>query len=300
MSHVLSLIAGSQKSPLQTKHINAACKLMPKLGVELDTGQWLAEKISWQVEFDRKPVEVLAAVRKAAARWPVDVNIVPAATQRKKLLIADMDSTMIEQECIDELADAAGAGEAVKAITARAMNGELDFEDALRERVAALKHLPSGVIGEVISTRISFMAGGRDLIATMRQNSAYCALISGGFTHFTAYVGAELGFHEHQANELIIQDNLLTGEVASPILGRDAKVAALQRITGRFGFSMDEAMAVGDGANDIPMLQTAGIGVALHAKPAVKQEVDIQIDHGDLTALLYLQGFTRDEFARHH
>ena len=273
---------------------------MEKLGTELDIGQWLDEKTAWQVGFDRKPDDVLRAVRKAAARWPVDVNIVAAANQRKKLLIADMDSTMIEQECIDELADAAGAGDAVKAITVRAMNGELDFEDALRERVAALKGLPSGVIGEVIAARISFMAGGRELIATMRQNSAYCALISGGFTHFTAYVGAELGFHEHQANELIIQDNLLTGEVASPILGRDAKVAALQRITETFGFSMDETMAVGDGANDIPMMLAAGTGVALHAKPAVKQEVGIQINHGDLTSLLYLQGFTREEFARHH
>lgn len=273
---------------------------MEKLGTELDTGQWLDEKTAWQVEFDRKPDDVLRTVRKAATRWQVDVNVVPAANQRKKLLIADMDSTMIEQECIDELADAAGAGDAVKAITVRAMNGELDFEDALRERVATLKGLPSGVIGEVIASRISFMAGGRELIATMRQNSAYCALISGGFTHFTAYVGAELGFHEHQANELLIQDNLLTGEVASPILGRDAKVAALQRITGTFGFSMDETMAVGDGANDIPMLLAAGTGVALHAKPAVKQEIGIQINHGDLTSLLYLQGFTRDEFARHH
>lgn len=300
MSHVLSLIAGPQKPSLQTKHINAACKLMEKLGTELDTGQWLNEKIAWQVEFDTKPDEVLSAVRKAAARWPVDVNVVRAGHQRKKLLIADMDSTMIKQECIDELADAAGAGDAVKAITVRAMNGELDFEDALRERVAALKDLPSGVIGEVIANRISFTSGGRELIATMRQNSAYCALISGGFTHFTAFVGAELGFHEHQANELIIRENLLTGEVADPILGRDAKVAALQRISSTFGFSMDEAMAVGDGANDIPMLKTAGTGVALHAKPAVKQQIDIQIDHGDLTALLYLQGFTRDEFARHH
>jgi len=273
---------------------------MENLGAELDTGQWLSEKVAWQVEFDKTPHGALQAARKKAVKWPVDVNIVPASNQRKKLLIADMDSTMIEQECIDELADAAGAGDNVKAITVRAMNGELDFEDALRERVAALKGLPSGVIGEVITNRITFMPGGRELIATMRQNNTYCALISGGFTHFTAYVGAELGFHEHQANELIIQNNLLTGEVASPILGRDAKVAALQRITGTFGFSLDEAIAVGDGANDIPMLQTAGMGVALHAKPAVKQQVDIQIDHGDLTALLYLQGFTRDEFARHH
>ena len=274
--------------------------MLEKLGAELDTGQWLSEKIAWQAEFDKKPDGALKALRMKAAKWPVDVNILQATNQRKKLLVADMDSTMIEQECIDELADAAGAGDEVRAITARAMNGELDFEDALRERVAALKDLPSGVIGEVITNRITFMPGGRELIATMRQNNSYCALISGGFTHFTAYVGAELGFHEHQANELIIRNNLLTGEVASPILGREAKVAALRRITGGFGFSLDEAIAVGDGANDVAMLRAAGMGVALHARPAVKQQVDIQIDHANLTALLYLQGFTRDEFARHH
>jgi len=273
---------------------------MEKLGAELDTGHWLCEKTAWQVEFDKTPEGALQTLRKKATKWPLDVNILQVTNQRKKLLIADMDSTMIEQECIDELADAAGAGDKVKAITARAMNGELDFEDALRERVATLKDLPSGVIGEVIANRITFMPGGRELIATMRQNNTYCALISGGFTHFTAYVGAELGFHEHQANELIIQNNFLTGEVANPILGRDAKVAALQRITRDFGFSLDEAIAVGDGANDVPMLHTAGMGVALHAKPTVKQQVDIHIDHGDLTALLYLQGFARDEFARHH
>ncbi len=273
---------------------------MEKLGAELDTGQWLNEKLAWQVEFDKTPEVALQTLRKKAANWQVDVNIVQAANQRKKLLIADMDSTMIEQECIDELADAAGAGDKVRAITARAMNGELEFEDALQERVATLKDLPSGVIGEVIANRITFMPGGRELIATMRQNNTYCALISGGFTHFTAYVGAELGFHEHQANELVIQNNLLTGEVTKPVLGRDAKLAALQRISKEFGFSLDETVAVGDGANDIPMLHAAGMGVAIHAKPAVKQQVDIQIDHGDLTALLYLQGFARDEFARHH
>lgn len=274
--------------------------MLEKLGAELDTGHWLNEKLAWQVEFDKTPDGALQSLRKKAANWQVDVNIVQGANQRKKLLIADMDSTMIEQECIDELADAAGTGDKVRAVTARAMNGELDFEDALRERVATLKDLPSGVIGEVIASRITFMPGGRELIATMRQNNVYCALISGGFTHFTAYVGAELGFHEHQANELIIQDNLLTGEVSNPILGRDAKVGALQRITSDFGFSLDEAIAVGDGANDIPLLHTAGMGVAIHAKPAVKQQVDIQIDHGDLSALLYLQGFERSEFARHH
>ncbi len=300
MSHVLSLIADPQKSPLLKKQINDACKLLDTLGTELDTGVWLAPKQAWQVEIDRCPPDALAQLRSAAVKWPVDVNIISASNQRKKLLVADMDSTMIEQECIDELAEAAGAGKAVRAVTARAMNGELEFEDALRERVAALKDLPSGVIGEVIESRISFMPGGAELVATMRQHGAYCALISGGFTHFTAYVGATLGFHEHQANELLIKDNRLTGKVAQPILGRDAKVAALNRISAHLGIEPSLALTVGDGANDVPMLQAAGMGVALHAKPVVKKEVTVHIDHGDLTALLFLQGLTIDEFARVH
>ena len=300
MYHVLSLIADPQKSPLLKKQINDACKLLDTLGTEMDAGVWLAPKQAWQVQIDRCPRGALAQLRSAAAKWPVDVNIISASNQRKKLLVADMDSTMIEQECIDELADAAGAGEAVRAVTARAMNGELEFEDALRERVATLKDLPSGVIGEVIESRISFMSGGAELVATMRQHGAYCALISGGFTHFTAYVGAKLGFHEHQANELLIEDNRLTGKVAEPILGRDAKVAALNRISAHLGIEPSLALTVGDGANDVPMLQAAGMGVALHANPVVKKDVPVQIDHGDLTALLFLQGLTIDEFARVH
>ncbi len=263
------------------------------------TASWLSPDEAAEFPLPVTP-DLFDATRATLDEQGVDLNVQPADGRRKAMLLADMDSTMIQQECIDELADAAGVGAHVKDITARAMNGELDFVDALRERAAALKGLPSGIIGDVIANRISFMSGGRELIATMRQNNAYCALISGGFTHFTAFVGAELGFHEHQANELVIRDNLLTGEVADPVLGRDAKVAALKRIAATFGFSMDEAMAVGDGANDIPMLQSAGTGVAIHAKPTVKQQVDVQIDHGDLTALLYLQGFSRDEFARHH
>ena len=227
----------------------------------------------------------------------VDLIVQPAETRQKKLLLADMDSTMIQQECIDELAAEAGVGAHVADITARAMNGELEFEAALRERVGLLKGLESSIISQVYKDRISYMPGGRELVTTMKAHGCYAALVSGGFTSFTTRVAAELGFDEHRANTLIEADGKLTGTVASPILGREAKVQALYEITGKLGLDRSEVIAVGDGANDLGMLELAGAGVALHAKPLVAAECDIRINHGDLTALLYVQGYSRDEFA---
>ncbi|PZF75958.1 phosphoserine phosphatase SerB [Aestuariivirga litoralis] len=234
----------------------------------------------------------------AIAALPVDANVVPAENRRKRLLIADMDSTMIEQECIDELGVMAGIGEHIKAITARAMRGELDFEGALTERVKLLKGLPASIIDQILRERISFMAGGRALIATMKAHGAYTALVSGGFTPFTAKVAAALGFDENQANELITADGVLTGEVGRPILGQQAKLEALQRISARLGIATGDALAVGDGANDLAMLGAAGMGVALHAKPQVQAQARYRVNHGDLTALLYLQGYRKAEFVR--
>ncbi|MDP4034475.1 MAG: phosphoserine phosphatase SerB [Pseudorhodobacter sp.] len=227
----------------------------------------------------------------------VDLVVQKAEGRRKRLLLADMDSTMIEQECIDELADEAGVGAYVAGITARAMNGELDFEAALRERVAMLKGLPESVIEQVFTNRITCMPGGRELVATMKAHGGHAALVSGGFTAFSIRVAAALGFDEHRANVLQVEAGVLTGTVAEPILGRDAKLRALEDICAMLRITPAEAMAVGDGANDLGMLTRAGAGVALHAKPSVAAKCDIRINHGDLTALLYIQGYDRAAFA---
>jgi len=226
----------------------------------------------------------------------VDMVVQGAENRLKSMLLADMDSTMIEQECIDELAEEAGVGAHVRKITARAMNGELDFEGALIERVALMKGLDSAVIQRVLETRITHMPGASVLLATMRAKGAYTVLVSGGFTEFTGVVATALGFDENRANTLIIEENILSGEVQMPILGRQAKVMALEEITKLRGLSEQDVIAVGDGANDLGMLHRAGTGVALHAKPSVAAECEVRINHGDLTALLYLQGYARSDF----
>ena len=288
MRSILVLIAAPGSGAIDRDLVT---RIGPETGAE---PHWLAPREA--VEFPLAGPVDEPELRARLGDRPVDLAVVDAKDRRKRLLLADMDSTMIGQECIDELGILAGVGDRISDITARAMRGELDFEAALKERVGLMKGLPRAALATVLSERITFTAGGRILIQTMRKHGAYTALVSGGFVEFTGFVTERLGFHEHRANEFLWHGDVLSGEVREPILGRDAKVYALRELGNRLGLTPAEAIAVGDGANDIPMLAAAGMGVALHAKPKVREAAPIRIDHGDLTALLYLQGYTREEF----
>jgi phosphoserine phosphatase len=251
------------------------------------TPDWLAPGIACEIPFD--------GPAKPMALPGVDAVVLPTANRRKRLLVADMESTMIENEMLDELADFLGLREKIAGITARAMNGELDFAAALNERVALLEGLPVGKLDEA-AKRIRYTPGGATLVATMKKHGATCALVSGGFTYFTAMVRRALGFDTDSANTLKHDGRTLAGAVELPILGKEAKLAMLDRLCVERGLHIGEALTVGDGANDLPMLKAAGLGVAFHAKPVVAAEVSARIDHGDLTALLYLQGYRKSEF----
>ncbi|WP_295814915.1 phosphoserine phosphatase SerB [uncultured Nitratireductor sp.] len=282
----------------------AARKLTPQVAtmamkaLDASTIDWLGENLSCDIVL--KPGldanEAEKRLRHALAGAPIDVAVQEAEGRRKKMLIADMDSTMIDQECIDELAAELGLKDAVAAITSRAMNGEIAFEPALEERVALLNGLSLDVIDKVIDKRITLASGGPALVATMNAKGAFTALVSGGFEQFTGPVGEKLGFRIQQANRLLIEEGKLNGKVAKPILGRAAKAEALDRFATAHGLARQDVLAVGDGANDLDMLGLAGLGVALHAKPAVAAQARVRIDHGDLTALLFLQGYRETEF----
>ena len=254
-------------------------------------------EIAADLLFDGKDTDARAAALRAALTGePIDIVVQPAGRhRRKRLFLADMDSTMIGQECIDELADYVGLKAEVAAITERAMRGEIAFEPALRERVALLSGLPVGVIDEILASRIALTPGGRTLVRTLRAHGAYTCLVSGGFTLFTRPIAERIGFDEHRSNRLVLDGETLAGRVEEPILGREAKLSALIELRGRLGLSREDTLAVGDGANDLAMLSEAGLGVAFRAKPAVAAAAHARIDHGDLTALLYAQGYTAAE-----
>jgi phosphoserine phosphatase len=298
MSLVATLICNPANPALDTTIVDGALAVLPSPG----TAQWLFDEVAVDIPFDyqvKSPDDIKAIeVRLQAARGdlPIDIVVQPVAARRKKLFLADMDSTMIGQECIDELADFAGLKAHVAGITERAMRGEIEFEPALRERVALLKDLPVSVVDEVLAKRITPTPGGRELVMTMRASGAYTCLISGGFTLFTNAVAAKIGFQENRANELMVRDGKFSGEVAEPILGRAAKLATLIELRESFDLDEIDTLVTGDGANDLGMIENAGLGVAYHAKPAVAAAAAVRIDYGDLTALLYAQGYRRDEF----
>jgi len=296
MSLVATLICNPANPALDSTIVEGALAVLPSPG----TPQWLFDEVAADIPFGNGSEDTAAITRRLrAARGdlPIDIVVQPQAARRKKLLLADMDSTMIGQECVDELADCVGQRAHVAAITERAMRGEIAFEPALRERVALLEGLPVGVIDEVIKSRITLNPGGRELVATMRAHGAWTCLISGGFTLFTQAISKTIGFQENRANELVVRDGKLTGEVMEPILGRAAKLASLVELRESFDLDNIDTLVVGDGANDLGMIGEAGLGVAYHAKPAVADATQARIDHGDLTALLYAQGYRREEFA---
>ncbi len=287
MQNVLVLIANPARPSLNDAAVRHAADTLHAAGATVGAADWLAPGIACDLPFDGPAA--------AVALPGIDAVVVPARGRRKRLLVADMESTMIENEMLDELAAFLGLREKIAGITARAMNGEIDFAKALFERVLLLKGLPVATLTEAAS-RIRYMPGGSALIATMRANGAYCALVSGGFTFFTAIVRKQLGFDSDAANRLEIDGDTLAGTVELPVLGKEAKIAALQKLRGERNIAIEDTLAVGDGANDLPMLQGAGLGVAFHAKPIVASQVAARIDHGDLTALLYLQGYRRSQF----
>ena len=270
-----------------------------ELSAQIGAGDWLAPGKALDIPFSGDPDAVRAGLRQTARdEWLLDINIVPRENRRKKLIVADMDSTIINCECIDELADMVGLKPKVAAITERAMRGEIDFPSALRERVALLKGLPLERLGRVYAERVRLNPGARALTATMRAHGGYSILVSGGFTFFTARVAADAGFDEHQGNLLLDDGRELTGFVGEPILGREAKLAALEAALKRFGLSLGDTLAIGDGANDLDMILKAGLGIAYHAKPVVAASAGAAIAHGDLTAALYLQGYRLEDIVR--
>ncbi|HEU4804260.1 MAG TPA: phosphoserine phosphatase SerB [Nitrobacter sp.] len=291
---VATLICNPVDPALDSTVVKGARSILRNAG----PAHWLCDEVAVDIPFESsEPIPaIVQRLHAAFGALPTDVVVQPQLDRRKKLLLADMDSTMIGQECIDELADFAGLKAHVAAITERAMRGEMQFEAALRERVALLKGLPVTVVDEVLAKRITPTPGGRELVMTMRANGAYTCLISGGFTLFTKAVAAMIGFQENRGNTLLVEDGKLSGKAAEPIVGRETKLATLIELREAFDLDNLDTLAVGDGANDLGMVRQAGLGVAYHAKPAVAAAAAARIDYGDLTALLYAQGYRHDEF----
>lgn len=294
MTHVATFVSAPEAQALHDELLRRLAEHLPLA----EAPEWLEFAIAADIPFtpshDHQPNQ--AALRKTLAGLPVDVILQPRTTRRKKLLVADMDSTMIGQECIDEMADFLGLRAHVATITERAMRGDISFEPALRERVALLRGLKIDVVAKIIAERISLTAGACTLVQTMRAHGAYTALVSGGFTLFTREVAAKIGFDTHHGNVLILEGDQLSGRMEEPVLGMSAKRNILDNLREARGLRICDTLAVGDGANDLAMLEGAGLGVAFHAKPAVAAAAHARIDHAGLCALLYVQGYKTAEF----
>lgn len=297
MPNVITLIANPAIKPLDERIINKIFIKMEKAKASIANLNWLAENEACDISFDGisipKAQEVLYNILE---ELPYDTLVQETQNRRKKLLICDMDSTIINQECIDEIAATLGLKDKVAAITEQAMNGEIDFADALRERVALLEGVAEDTLEQVYKEQITLMSGAKTLVRTMTKNGASCILVSGGFTFFTQKVSQTVGFAENYANILEIKDGKLSGKVVEPVLDRQSKLETLQSTIKHLNIESNDVAAAGDGANDLPMLKAAGLGVAYHAKPAVKAQAAYKIDHNDLTSLLYAQGYKKEDF----
>jgi phosphoserine phosphatase len=293
-SYVLTLIGDMQSAPLEHVHIERVYQRLGLTGKE----EWLAEKEACDLFIDSplSTTGIAGQAREALSGIAIDAVCTPTEGRRKKLLISDMDSTVIDQECIDELGDAIGLGSQIREITAAVVNGEISFSDALRERLALMKGTERDLLEQIYKERVSLKAGARTLVQTMRRHGAFCILVSGGFSFFTSRIAERIGFHDHQGNELVFEDAKLTGEVKEPILGRSAKLNTLMQLCAEKGIEPSSVLAVGDGANDIKMIKAAGLGVAFHGSQSLRDAANACIDHNDLTALLYIQGFSKSEF----
>jgi phosphoserine phosphatase len=297
MQNVLVLIAAPRAQPLDHSTLASAIEAARGAGAKLESPRWLAPGEAVELVFDGAPAPVATAVAGALPDRAIDVAVVPAAGRRKRLLVADMDSTIIENETLDELAEEAGLGARIAAITARSMRGEIDFADALRERVAMLAGLEVAALART-AARMRVSAGAETVVRTMRRAGAITALVSGGFRFCTELVRARLGFDLDQANDLVLSHGRLTGKVVEPVLDGAAKRAALERLAAQRDLTPADCLAVGDGANDLAMVRAAGLGVAYRGKPILAAAAAVRLDHADLTGLLYLQGYAKSEFAR--
>jgi len=293
-SYVLTLIGNLESVPLEPVHIERVRRRLATTG-ETD---WLAEGEACDLFVDSllSAAAIAEQARDALSGSAIDTVCTSIEGRRKKLLISDMDSTVIDQECIDELGDALGVGSQIREITAAVVNGDISFSDALRKRLALMIGMDRRVLKSVYEERISLKEGARTLVQTMRHHGAFCILVSGGFSFFTRRIAERIGFHDHQGNELVFEDGKLTGEALEPILGRSAKLDTLRSLCDEKGLKSSDVLALGDGANDIKMIEAAGLGVAFHASDSLKEQANACIDHGDLTALLYIQGFRKSEF----